>query len=76
MGGLYGKLLITAYILFDTILLGFILMCVVFGRKGDKTPSPKVKNLKITNSNFRPSKFILLLPLLIGYCWTIFALPL
>lgn len=36
MGGLYGKLLIAAYITFCTILLGFIVMCVVFGRKGDK----------------------------------------
>lgn len=44
MGGLYGKLLITAYILFGTILLGFILMCVIFGRKGDKTPSSNIKS--------------------------------
>ena len=36
MGGLYGKLLIAAYITFSTIMLGFIVMCVVFGRKGDK----------------------------------------
>jgi len=36
MGGLYGKLLIAAYITFCAILLGFIVMCVVFGRKGDK----------------------------------------
>jgi len=43
MGGIHGKLLITAYILFGAILLGFILMCVIFGRKGDKTPPPKVK---------------------------------
>ncbi len=33
MGGLYGKLLITAFIVFCAILLGFILMCVVFGRR-------------------------------------------
>ncbi|MDN3514274.1 MAG: hypothetical protein NG747_07730 [Candidatus Brocadia sp.] len=38
MGGFYGKLLITAYIVFGTIMLGFILMCIVFGRKGDTTP--------------------------------------
>jgi len=36
MGGLYGNLLIAAYITFCAILLGFIVMCVVFGRKGDK----------------------------------------
>ena len=35
MGGLYGKLLIAAYITFCTVMLGFIVMCVVFGRKGD-----------------------------------------
>lgn len=33
MGGFYGKLLITAYIIFCVILLGFILMCTVFGRR-------------------------------------------
>lgn len=33
MGGLYGKLLITAFIAFCTILLGFILICIVFGRR-------------------------------------------
>lgn len=38
MGGLYGKLLITAYILFGAILLGFVLMCVILGKKSDKTP--------------------------------------
>lgn len=32
MGGFYGNLLICAYIVFCAILLGFILMCVVFGR--------------------------------------------
>jgi len=36
MGGLYGKLLIAAYITFASVALGFIVMCVVFGRKGDK----------------------------------------
>jgi uncharacterized membrane protein len=33
MGGFYGKLLITAYIMFCAILLGFILMCTIFGRR-------------------------------------------
>ncbi len=42
MGGFYGKLLIAAYILFCTSMLGFIFMCIVFGRKDNKTPSPLV----------------------------------
>ncbi|MFN3531575.1 MAG: hypothetical protein ACK41Q_03545 [Candidatus Brocadia sp.] len=33
MGGLYGKLLITAFIVFCAILLGFILMCIVLRRR-------------------------------------------
>ncbi len=33
MGGFYGKLLICAYIIFCAILLGFILMCAVLGRR-------------------------------------------
>ncbi|KXK28202.1 MAG: hypothetical protein UZ01_02840 [Candidatus Brocadia sinica] len=36
MGGFYGKLLICAYIVFCAILLGFILMCFVFGRKRNR----------------------------------------
>ena len=43
MGGCYGKLLIAAYILFCTSMLGFIFMCVVFGRKDNKTLSPVVR---------------------------------
>lgn len=42
MGGLYGKLLIAAFITFDTIILGFIVLCVVLGRKSNKTSSQKI----------------------------------
>lgn len=41
MGGFYGKLLITAYIIFSAILLGFILMCVVFGRRRNRASLKK-----------------------------------
>jgi len=33
MGGIYGELLITAYIMFVAILTGFNVMCVLCGRK-------------------------------------------
>lgn len=36
MGGLYGMLLIAAHITFCTVVLGFIIMCVVLGRKNNK----------------------------------------
>ncbi len=36
MGGFYGKLLIAAFITFNAVILGFIIMCVVGGRKGCK----------------------------------------
>jgi hypothetical protein len=42
MGGIYGKLLIIAYSMFATVILGFIIMCIIFGRKGDKTSSTKI----------------------------------
>lgn len=41
MGGFYGRLLIAAYITFITLMLGFISLGIISGRKGDKTPSPK-----------------------------------
>jgi len=40
MGGIYGKLLIAAYIAFITVMLGFIVLGIVVGRRGDKTSSP------------------------------------
>lgn len=46
MIGYYGKLLIAAYILFCTSVLGFIFMCMVLGRKGNKTPSSMVRPCK------------------------------
>lgn len=36
MGGFYGKLLIAAFITFNAVILGFIIMCAVWGRKGCK----------------------------------------
>ena len=43
MGGIYGKLIIIAYGIFAATILGFIIMCVVIGRKDDKTSSTEVK---------------------------------
>lgn len=33
MGGLYGKLLIAAFITFSTVVFGFIIMCMVLGKR-------------------------------------------
>jgi len=41
MGGIYGKMLIAAYIAFITVMLGFIVLCIVVGRRDDKTASHK-----------------------------------
>jgi len=41
MGGIYGKLMITAYILFAAILSGFIIMCVVLGKRREKASDSK-----------------------------------
>lgn len=41
MGGIYGKLMITAYVLFVAILAGFVIMCVVLGRRGEKAANSK-----------------------------------
>ncbi|MEZ6230019.1 MAG: hypothetical protein R3B44_04930 [Candidatus Brocadiaceae bacterium] len=42
MGGIYGQLTIAAYITFVVVLFGFIITCVVYGRKAEKkTPDSK-----------------------------------
>lgn len=41
MGGFYGRLLIAAYITFITVMLGFVSLGIIFGKKGNKTPSPE-----------------------------------
>lgn len=57
MGGFYGKSLICAYIVFCAILLGFIVMCVVLGRRKSgiageknrlKTVKPETHDGKVT----------------------------
>ncbi|OHB69933.1 MAG: hypothetical protein A2W17_00145 [Planctomycetes bacterium RBG_16_41_13] len=40
MGGIYGKLTITAFILFVAIQVGFIIMCVAFGRRNKNVSKP------------------------------------
>lgn len=40
MGGVYGKLLIAAYIAFITVMLCLIVLGIVVGKRGDKTSSP------------------------------------
>ncbi|KAA0247036.1 MAG: hypothetical protein DWB56_15715 [Candidatus Jettenia sp.] len=35
-----GELLITAYIMFITMVLGFIILCMILGRKGYKKTLP------------------------------------
>ena len=44
MGGLYGKLLIAAFITFNAAILGFIILCVVWGRKGCNALPQKADN--------------------------------
>jgi uncharacterized membrane protein len=41
MGGLYGKLLIAAYITFITVMLGFLILGIISGRRDNKAPLPK-----------------------------------
>lgn len=44
-----GELLITAYIMFITMVLGFIILCMILGRKGyKKTLSSKIDHHKST----------------------------
>lgn len=43
MGGLYGKLLITAFITFVAVISGFIIVCMVQGKKRCK-PSQTPNN--------------------------------
>jgi hypothetical protein len=40
MGGIYGKLTITAFILFVAIQVGFIIMCAAFGRRNKNVLKP------------------------------------
>ncbi len=39
MGGIYGKLLIAAFIVFDIVIFGFIIMCMVFGKRNAEMSS-------------------------------------
>lgn len=47
MGGIYGKLLIAAFIIFDIVIFGFIIMCMVLGKRNAEIPSEE------TNSKFK-----------------------
>lgn len=42
MGGIYGKLLITAFIVFDIVIFGFIIMCMVLGKRNAEMPSEDI----------------------------------
>lgn len=41
MVGLYGKLLVSAYIIFVVVLLGFVIMSSLYGRKAYKMLPPE-----------------------------------
>ena len=44
MGGIYGKLIIIAYGIFAATILGFIIMCIMFGRRDERASSQKINN--------------------------------